>query len=157
MPCMILAWWNFLVTPRSFSSSFLTTWSSILASTIFVAKLSEYWARPRSGSHSELTQVWPSWAMQGYRTRLGCRCSSIASLSFFRWRGWVTPSPASNSASFSSSKTCGRARSSSVLGSIKFSDHKDIKPSNADGLTQNLTLCWLNFLRQSYILDLVND
>jgi len=102
----MLAWWNFLVTPSSFSSSFLLRWSSMRASTMFVAKLSEYCARPRSGSHSELTQVWPSWAMQGYRTWPGCRCSSMARRSFFRWSGWVTPKPASNSASLNSSKTC---------------------------------------------------
>lgn len=42
MPCTIEAWWNFRVTPRNFSSSFLLKWSNIRASTILVAKFSEY-------------------------------------------------------------------------------------------------------------------
>lgn len=45
MPCTTDAWWNFLVTPRNFSSSFLLRWSSILASTILVAKFSEYYVK----------------------------------------------------------------------------------------------------------------
>lgn len=42
IPCTTEAWWNFRVTPKYFSSSFLLRCSNIRASTMFEVKLSEY-------------------------------------------------------------------------------------------------------------------
>lgn len=102
---MIEAWWNLRWTPKCFSSSFLVKASSSRPSTRLLAKLSEYCGRPRSGSHSDDTHVWPSVEIRGKRERRGSRSSSMARRSFLRCMGCEMPSPASSSESLSSSNT----------------------------------------------------
>lgn len=57
MPWTTLAWWNFRVTPKYFSSSFFESVSSILASTSECINDSEYCDNPISWSHSKAHQL----------------------------------------------------------------------------------------------------
>lgn len=116
-PWMIDAWWNFRWTPRCFSSSFFVSASRSLPSTRLLAKASAYWGRPRSGSHSEETQVWLSAEILGKRVSRGSRSSSIANLNFLRCIGCEIPRPDSNSESLSSRRTWRRGE---VSGSNRY-------------------------------------
>lgn len=53
----MLAWWNFLVTLRNFSSSFFDSVSSIRASTSECRNASAYCGSPMSGNHSDATHL----------------------------------------------------------------------------------------------------
>ena len=53
-----LTWWNFLLTLRCFSISFLVSTFKSLPSIIWASNAEQYWLRPRSLIHMRDTQRW---------------------------------------------------------------------------------------------------
>jgi hypothetical protein len=85
------------VTPRNFSSSFLLRWSNILASTILVAKFSEYYIKQNIGMlhniwHYTENTVGTRWLWAQASDVICCHKTEWKEITYITWRWSHSPS-----------------------------------------------------------------